>query len=277
MKILPCLLLLASPLSAQIVGAWESFTQEDNATSWFIYDFQNDPFPALWFNDTEDTSIGDIYATFTDDVPVSLFAFADSSSGAFVGDYTAAGIDSLECDVLIEDASNFDVFEFYISSNGVEYYSEFIGVTAAGYSTQSYSFTKDQWYIFDEDEGFEIPVTLTPEILSNISQIGVNFYPLSDAADGQLVAIDNFSLLPDLTPPELSITDPTGEVIVSFQMTPAVSYDLEMSQTLQENDWSGLDDDTSDIRGEGLHQSAITARPKSFFRITTYPLYNEIP
>jgi len=276
-KILPLLLLLASPISAQVVGARESFTQEDNATSWYLYDFVNDPVRLDMYNDYEHSSIGDIYAFFTDDIGVSLFAFADSSSGYFVGDYTAAGIDSIECDIYIDDVSTFDVAEFYIYAGGVEYYSEYFEIDTSGWSTQTSSFTKNQWYVYDEDEDIEVPITLTPEILGDIIEIGVNFFPLSDAADGQLVALDNFALLPDLTPPTLDLTQPTGEVTVSFERADGVSYDLQMSTTLQDNDWSGLDADTSDIRGEGLYEITITARPKSFFRITTYPLYDDVP
>jgi len=276
MKILALLLLLASPLSAQVVGAFETFTEADNADGWNFYDFATDETTApLW--KLPGTTDAEIYGTFTSSQRISLFANEISSEQYFIGDYTDAGIDLIECEIFIEDAATLQEVEFYLVAGGTTYYSNIYEIDESGWAFLTYSLTKEQWYLYNDAEEDYFEVNLTETILSDVTEIGLNFLPTSDAAIGKAVALDNFTLLPDLTPPTLKISQPTGEVGVVFEQSPGISYDLQMSTTLQENDWSGLDADTSDIRGEGNYEIYITARPKCFFRITTYPLFIEVP
>ena len=138
----------------------------------------------------------------------------------------------------------------------------------------SVSLSEDQWFIIDATQNVFVPVELSDTILSNVSEIGVNFIPSATTIANSYVAIDNFNIIPDLTPPALGITTSNGEITVSFEQSAGISYDLQMSPTLQAEDWSSLD---PDIRGEGPFETPVTPLSKSFFRVATAPLFFEAP
>jgi len=276
MKLLLFTLLSILPLaslSAQELGAFASFTEEESSTSWGFLELETfTATPATW------NESGEISGSFDQDSPISFFADSITSDGVFVGDYTMAGIDTLSCDVFVEDARNFSGAEFFIlTSEGDIYFSVTFSIPTSGWSTLSHSISNDQWLTFRGDTNELIPAIFTPESLRDVIEVGLNFFASSTEADGEMIAIDNFALLPDLSPPSLKITPGAGETLVSFTQITGISYDLAMSTTLQPADWTGLDRDTSDLRGEGTFELGITARPKAFFRITTWPLLIEIP
>ncbi len=277
MKALLPLALLILPLHAQTLGALATFTEEENATNWGFYTYAtNETFPALWTlpdNDTDDT---EIYGAFTDDNGVSFFADTLPSDSSFVGDYASAEIDTVSCDIYVEDLDSFDYAEFIFIAGGVEYSSDIFFVGNAGWSNLTASFSKDQWYFIDTNNEFA-PVTLTPTILSEVVEIGVNYFPSSTEADGKLVALDNFAILPDLTAPILKISQASGELALSFDQIEGLSYDLEMSTTLQDDDWSLISNDTFNLQGLGTYETTLTPVSKSFFRVVAYPLFIELP
>eukprot|EP01051_Picozoa_sp_SAG22_P029694 SAG22_NODE_11139_length_499_cov_0.542500_1_plen_149_part_01 len=116
------LFFLVIPTGAQTLGGYEPFTQQENGESWAFYNYATDQaFNAPWnFSDSGDP---EIYATFTGSAGVSLFADVMSSNGFFVGNYANAKIDTILCDIFIEDINTFSEVEFYILAGDTFYYS----------------------------------------------------------------------------------------------------------------------------------------------------------
>lgn len=301
MKALLPLLLITSPVHAQLLGGIETFTQEDNANSWGFYNYAtNGAIPAPWpLSGIVDP---EIYAIFTQDFGVSLFADSISSNGFFIGDYTSAGIDTILCDIYIEDVASFADVEIYLIAGDTFYYSDYFEVVESGWSSLLNSFSHDQWYIFDEgDEEIEgdekyVLVELTPAALSNVTEIGINFYPVSRVvdedgnvifpADGKAVALDNFSLLPDLTPPVVDVTTNDSNAVVSFTGIEGMQYTIESSQFTD----LCLDPETREtgycwaqvgspfaFEITGPTRKNIPLSAKSFFRVVSQPFFIEIP
>ena len=276
MKAIFAILLLTPLLHGQTPGALETFTEQDNGESWGLYDYADgETYNASW--DLFESNNPEVFATFIQGFGVSLFADDLASEAAFVGDYAAAGIDVVACDAYVEDFESFDVLEFYFVSDGIFYYSDYIGVPGAGWTFISNSFSKDQWFLYDTSEDIFIEVELTETILSQVTEIGVNFFPLSEDADGMAVALDNFTILPDLTPPTLTVTPSTEEVSISFERAAGISYNLETSTSLETNGWTGIDGDTSEITGDDEYEITTSAQTKAFFRVTTTPIFVEVP
>lgn len=273
MKRLISLLFLALPLHAQTLGGFASFTDQGNSETWRFYDYATGAFTdAAWR--VTDGDNGEIFATFNGDEGVSLFADDFTSDSNFIGDYTAAGIDTVTCDIFIEDVSTFSDAEFYFDSGGTFYYSEFYFFATSGWASMTASFSRDQWYIFDETENNFLEVELTPAILGAITEIGLNLYPSSAAADGQAVALDNFSLLPDLLVPETSLTLSSNLAEFSFTGIAGMEYTIQTSPSLAANSWINVG---SPFEITGPSQTNLPIASKSFFRLQALPFFIDIP
>ena len=257
------------PTHAQTLGGFENFSEQGNAESWGEYNFDTDEtFTPFW--QIPGSNNPEIYTLFTANNGVSLFADDLSSSAFFVGDYASTGIDQVSCDVYIEDVSTFSEMEFYFVSDDVFYFSDSFTVDNSGWSSLTNSFTKNQWYTFEDGDFF--PATITPEILFAVVEIGVNFFPSSEEAIDSIVGLDNFALLPDLTPPELTVAKLADTASISFTQAAGISYNVEFNTSLAPNNWGSLTSDSSNIQGEGPWESTITAPEKAFFRVSTTPL-----
>ena len=274
MKLFLSAALALTPLiHAQTLGGFESFTMQENGESWAFYDFSNnetDFAPWNLFNSADP----EIFAIFTQDSGVSLFADGLSSDGYFVGDYSGTGIANVFCDIFIEDFATFGDVEFYILAGGTFYYSDFYLIESSGWWELDASFSEDPWYIYDEDDEEFIEVDLTPLILSDVAEIGLNFYPRSAAADGKAVAVDNFALLPDLTPPLVSITSTTDSAVFSFTGIEGMQYTIQASPSLEEDSWTNVG---SPFEIDGLSQTPLPIANKSFFRLLALPVYIQAP
>lgn len=266
--------LLLSPLSAQILGAFEAFTDEENATSWARVDFADldAASDALWT--IPGSQNPEIYTTFNQDFEASLFADELSSGAAFVGDYDAAGIDVIRSDVFVEDLATFAELEFYLLAGETFYYSDLFDLNEPGWALVETSLTRDQWYFFDDEERIFVPVELTPTILSDVREVGITFYPSGPGADGKIVAIDNFALLPDLTAPELAIdlTAP-GRARLSFTGIEGMQYTLQANPSLRGGRWRTLGEP---FESDGLSQTSVPLAQKRFFRLIAKPFFVEI-
>lgn len=264
--IIPC-------LPAQILGAIETFTEQDNAESWNLYNFATDAFtPPLWI--LPNSPDREIYARFTSNRVLSIFATDFSSNGAFTGNYLTTKIDTLESDLYIEDPSTFDSIEIYLFANGLFYYSDYFAIDDQGWSTLSLSLRNADWYLYDEDLDDYLFVTLTDTVLSDVEEIGFNFYPSSTAANGKAVAIDNFTLLPDFTPPTLKITPSGNQVILSFEGNEGFEYTIESSSTLRDDSWTEA---AAPFEADGPSQTPFPKTSKTFYRLSFLPYFIEVP
>ncbi|YCM44433.1 hypothetical protein V2O64_00175 [Verrucomicrobiaceae bacterium 227] len=273
------LLLFGAPLHGQLVGATETFTDQENANTWKTYDYSvGQEGQPLWKRSGSEAD-PEIYTEFIEDFGVSLFADENSSDGYFVGDYVTQGVAGVFCNVFIEDSTTLDSFEFYFVSEGVFFYSNYFEVDTDGWSSAENSFQNNDWYVGVDDDGDGfiddyVYTPLTDDILSNVSEIGVNFFPISDAADGSDVAIDNFTLVADLSPvsPVLAVSADSGSY--SFEGLPGVQYTVEQSATLQENGWAPVE---TPFEGSGPYSFDFTTASKQFLRVKTEALYTEVP
>jgi hypothetical protein len=284
MKAIAFLLLLTLTSPAQVLGAYTTFSNEESATTWGVVDF-GDPssaFAPSWTYPGSDDA--EIYTTFesTQDpdtgrsevFEVSLFADQLSSEASFVGDYDEVGIDTVRCDVFVEDIHNFQELEVYFLSGDTFYYSEVFELNESGWAQIETSFSKDEWYLFDDEERAFFPVEMTPMILSDVREIGITFYPRGPGAQGRVIAIDNFSLLPDLTVPALSIDTSRTNPRLSFTGIPGIQYTLQRSLALREDSWANLGDP---FEVTGPFQRPVAAGRRRFFRLISQPLFVEIP
>lgn len=259
---------------AQVLGALETFTEEDNATSWARVDFA-DPGTArdaLW--QIPGSSNPEAYTTFNGNFEASLFADEISSNGAFVGDYDAVGIDTLRSDVFVQDLASFAELEFYLLAGDTFYYSDLFELTAPGWALVETSLSRDPWYFFDDEERVFVPTELTPLILSEVVEVGLTFYPNGPAADGKIVAIDNFALLPDLTLPDLTVTVLPQRARLSFNGIAGIQYTVQASNNLAPNGWTNLGEP---FEGDGPFQTSLPRTRQRFFRVLTRPFFAEIP
>mgnify|MGYP005851592485 CR=1 FL=1 len=284
MKGLIASIFLTLPASAQILGAFNPFSNEETATSWGFYDFgePDSTYAPFWTYPGSDDA--EIYTTFEvypnpetnedEAFEVSLFADELSSDGAFVNDYDAVGIDTVRSDVFVEDVNTFDELEFYFRSGETDYYSEIFELEESGWAQIESSFTKDEWYLFDSDLGEFFPVELTPVILSDIREIGVTFYPSGLGAQGRVVALDNFTLLPDLAVPQLAIKNQNGGPRLTFTGIPGMQYTLEGNRSLRKQGWTNL---RPPFEVTGPSQTPVPSRKRAFFRLISRPFFVEIP
>lgn len=284
MKRLVFFFLLALPSPGQILGAFTTFSNEETATTWGFVDFGDldSAYSVFWTYPGSDDA--EIYTTFETSLnpdtgqpevfEVSLFADQLSSDAAFVGDYDEVGIDTVRCDVYVEDFNSFDELEIYFLSGNTFYYSEIFDLDQSGWAQIETNFSRDEWYIYDDEEETFFPVEMTPVILSDVREIGVTFYPRGPGAEGKIVALDNFSLLPNLTPPTLAIDAGSSTPTLEFTGIPGMQYTLEGSDSLRPNDWFEL---AEPFEVTGTSQTPLPAGQKGFFRVSAQPFFVEIP
>lgn len=264
---------LVAPIGAQTLGGFEPFTQKENAESWAFYNYATDQaFNAPWnFSNSGDP---EIYGTFTGSSGVSLFADIMSSNGFLVGNYASAEIDTILCDIFIEDINTFSEVEFYILASDTFYYSNPYIIGESGWTGLTNSLSRDQWYIYDEAEQQFSEAPLTEAVLFEVTEIGLNFYPSSTAAGGRIVAIDNFSLLPDLSSPEIKISTEDSTAKVSFSGIEGIEYTVQNASNLDESSWTNVGN-PFEIIGES--ETNVPMGNKGFFRILSQPFYIEAP
>lgn len=222
-----------APANAQIAGIYEPFTHQANAKSWFVYDYADgESYIPLW-DSAGDGLNPDIYFTFAGTNPLDFTADEFSSNGAFVGDLAASGVDAISCEVLIEEIDSFNVGAFFLFSTTTNryYVSEDFTPEASGWDFAYASLTEENWYVLEN--GVSVPVALTPEILSGVSEIGFTFYPLDvPEADGKVVGIDKFTFYGAYVLPKITTSAEGGSFQLGFDRRPGIGYSIQSSPDL---------------------------------------------
>jgi hypothetical protein len=221
------------PATAQTAGAFEPFTYQTNANSWFVYDYADEEYYFPRWDLAEDGLNPDIYFTFAGSDALEFSADSTTSGGVFVGDLAAGGVDAVGCEIFIEDVSSFDVAEFFLFSAATNRYytSEFVVPEASGWNAAYTSLTRDTWYVFEN--GAYVPILLTPEILGGITAVGLTFYPQDvPAADGKAVGIDQFTFYGALVLPEVTSSASAGSFQLTFDRRPGIGYSIQSAPDL---------------------------------------------
>lgn len=266
---------LTPAASAQVRGGYETFTNEANADSWGLYDSFDEEFYTPEWNLLQSGN-PEISGLVRPDSSTSLFADSLSSNASFVGNFSANKIAGLSCDAYVDDADFLLGADFYFVSGGIYHYSIVFATPGAfsadGWDYMETSFKNAPWYIFST--GSFVEVVITDAILSNITEVGVNFYSTSDASEDITVAIDNFSLIPEKIIPTVSIVKNGGNIELGFQRETGQIYDILQSPTL--NAWSELPGYTG-ITGNGNFIATDPLAVRKFFRVATEEFYTPIP
>ncbi len=259
-------LLLACPaLQGQVPGTRETFTFLSNADSWGVFDYSELTSYHPDWDSAGDGENPDIYWTFTGDSSLDFFADEAASGGAFTGDYTAGGVSAIGCDYYVEEAAAVGEGQFFFLSGITDRYYYQLGIVPEedGWNSAFASLYGDDWYVITD--GDFIPVVLTPEILSSVTEVGFTLFPLDASADGQQAAIDNFTLYADITPPALSVRAASGSLQITFERKAGVTYTIAASSSL--GGWLPVPGQEG-ISGTGPYIFTQPLKPgKHFFRV----------
>jgi len=216
------LLLAGLPCDAAVPGAWERFPIQWNANAWTFFDAADGLFyPVEWVNPPN----GDphIRAIHLGDAPLTFVAGPAVGSGALVGDYHAANVRAVACEVFIEDLTEFEAVECSVSADGPAgrriYHSRPLPAalfSGNGWHQVEFDFGEDWFY--QNDDGWQ-PVTVNAAFLTTIGDVGITFLPLPGSLANSLAAIDNVILAPHVTAPPLALL--TGETTFRITFAPA--------------------------------------------------------
>lgn len=261
---------------AQTAGTYEPFTHQANAESWLVYDYADDELYTPFWDSAEDGLNPDIYFTFAGSNSLEIYADEFASGGAFVGDLAAAGIDAIGCEVFVDDVDSFDFGEFVLFSTSTNryYVSEIIQPAASGWDFAYASLTEDDWYVYENDA--YVPVRLTPQILSGISTIGVQFHPLDvPAANDKAVGIDNFTFYANLKAPKITTRVSGGSFQLDFNRLAGIRYSIQSSPDLA--DWTLVPGEEF-ITGTSHYTMTQSLTPGSrFFRVGIEDFLSPVP
>ena len=267
--------LVVAPAQAQVRGGYESFTSVDNAESWGLYDYSDGQLyiPAWDFSQIDNP---EIYGFVAPNSSISLFADSLSSDASFIGDFSAQNIAGLSCDAYIDNANSLLGTDFYFVSGGDYYYSGiFVSpdyFSADGWDYLEVSFGVGPWFVFQD--GDFVGVEITDAILSTVTEVGVDFFSTSDASEDIIVAIDNFTLIPELIVPQVSIVKNGSNIDLGFQRSTGQIYDILDSPDL--SGWVALTGQSS-ITGSGPYTASESLTDRNFFKVETEAFFTPIP
>jgi hypothetical protein len=260
---------------SQVRGGYETFTSENNADSWGLYDYSDSSFytPA-W--DLSQIGNPEIFGYIRPNSSIAMFADSLSSDASFVGDFSAEKISGLSCDAYVDDAISLLGADFYFVSDEVFYFSNVFGYpdyfSADGWDYMETSFKDDPWYVYEN--GSFVEVEITDVILSSITEVGVEFFSTSDAPADIIVAIDNFSLIPEVIVPKMSIARNGGNIELGFQCEIGQIYDILQSANLQ--NWAELPG-YGGIIGDGAFIATDPIANHKFFKVGSEAFFSPIP
>lgn len=280
-------LILASalPLSAATPGALENFSTQVGADSWTVFDYADQSLNFPGWAQEADSYIGFNYSANPANPTLfdqGLWFFADSSeaSAELFGDYATVGITGFELDVLIENPTALAVMDFamLVGSGDDQRYVfslDFIGEDFPAQGWYQLLFDFDQpWFEFDEALGIFIEITLDEALLSQVSEVGIRFFPTLVNSETGVAAIDEFKLVPELIAPGISIDNGGDVVEMSFGREPAHQYTVQSLTTPAT--WEPIAGQTG-ISGTGtyLFQTAIDQNAQ-LYRVLAEALYTPI-
>jgi len=274
---LTLLSLLTTSLFAANPFTTEEFNTTINTSRWFIFNYETGGFTSPDWNAVDGGANPETSTTFTAGNGVSFVATEASSLGTFTGDFYSAGIEGLDCDVFAENASLIQSVEFFFLHDGVFYFSDPFTLNNDGWSLLQYSFTTDPWYTIED--GIFVDALITDEILSDVSQIGVDFFPSAlDDAIGSRVGLDNFTLMGHVptTPMEIA-KENADDLALSFLRKSSFSYTIEVNEELTSDGWNPLSPETTDLSGIEPFETTIPRSVRQFFRLMIKPLYYSVP
>ena len=125
----------------------------------------------------------------------------------------------------------------------------------------------------DEDAFVETP--LTPEILSQVSEIGVRFIPTETNQVRWTASLDNVALTPTPLAPELETATENNQLLIRFQQEVGNQYALQ-KYNLTSEEWEPVAAQEI-VQGTGLHTFERALIPNGeFYRVLATAGYTRI-
>ena len=269
-------LALAGTCLGAVPGAWEQFSTKTNTDAWRVFDWTD----SRYYYPEWDSTAGAEHAWLRHigDEPLEFSAVENVAGGAVVGDYGAANVAEIACDIYIENLADFaelDCALFTKGPDGVErwYYSipyKRVDFTGTGWWTVR--FGMDEVWSYNNGTS-DVSVVPDAQFLASIKQVAITFFPRIGATVNRKAAIDNFKLEPKLTPPPIATSTPAGSFRMAFTPAPGLTADLRQMTTVAPFTWSDVPGQTF-IEGPSEH---VFTTPRDaaakIFRVEVFPEY----
>lgn len=269
---------LALRAAAAVPGAFEGFPTQDNADSWTVYDFADETayFP-VWQN------VADPYVEFVHEGNQGLWFFSGDGAGSpdWLGDYAAAGIESITTDVFVDSRADLDQIDCVVRSDGPVgsrlYFSEsFLDTDFPGDGWWELTFLLESiWYYIDGQGNFA-EVAMEAEDFGAVEEIGFRFFPKTGTVANRVAAIDNVSLDPRVRSPELAISRGSGDFVIAFTPPETNVATIETWNPGGSPAWEAVPGQT-DLVGPGVHVFTTPLNGgREFFRVRTEPRFTQV-
>lgn len=270
------ILAMAGTCFGAISGAWEKFPTQANANGWRVYDWADHSY---YFPKWDSTAGSEhVWLRHIGDEPLEFFAGKSVAAGALVGNYGAANVGEIACDIYIENLADFSGLDCSILATGAD------GVERRYYSIpyKRVDFARSGWWTvrFGMDEVWSyyngtsnVSVMPGAQLLSSIKEVAITFFPRLGATVNRKAAIDNFVLEPKVTAPAIATSAPVGVFRLAFTPAPGLTADVRQMTTNAPFTWSDVPAETF-IKGpaEHIYNTPRDASSK-IFRVEVFPEY----
>lgn len=258
-------------------GAWEKFATSANARAWWAYD----PLGRRTLNWNSTPGNEHIWAYHDGDRALQFSAAQRVANGALVGNFAAANVGKIACDIFIEDRQEFDSVDCGIFTKGADgmerwyYSSPFFREDFTGDGWWEIAFRLDQqWYYRNGNQ--KIWVTPGQAFLSSVKEVTITFFPKIGSTAFSVAAIDNFVLEPKVTPPKITTSKTATAFKMAFTPAPGLTADVQQMAVTAPFAWTDVTGQTF-ISGPAQHVfSTPLDAPKKIFRVKVFPEYVSI-
>ncbi len=257
--------MLGCQVQAQTRGFVETFDTSAVSDTWWLWADGNYLYPE-WIDDTDPYISGG----FTNDLAY-LFADISSSSGKVVGNYAAARIAAIEADVAVDYPDEVLAVDLYFYSGYDEtiYTFGYWHLPDTSWYRLAAPFDSAEWYV--EGIGY---TSVPAQALATIEEVGIIAYPASGLTLQTYVYLDNFSLIPELIRPAVTIDMLGGpqqnQPRLRFRAEQGQSYAVQWCDDLRTVNWNPLPGYTN-IIGSGTTITVVDSTPRArcFYRVAT--------
>lgn len=260
---------------AAAAGVIETFSTQDAATDWQLYDeFDGEYYAVNWVS----VGLDDPYiaAPHQDDYSLTFVADEYVGSGTFVGDYLIEDVEAIAVDVFIDDLDEFSFTDCAVYTDGPVgkrfYYSKAFfreDFSDDGWWTVRY-YLDDPWFYFDSVSGEYVAIVVDAKFLRNIEELDFSMNPKLGTTAKLVAAIDNVVLEPYLVVPNLATSVSAGKFSMTFTPAPVMAATVEKF-LISTQEWVAVEGQSGIIGPTPyLFQTPLKAEPE-LFRVTVEP------
>lgn len=260
---------------AAVPGSVESFPTVEHADSWSLFDYADETiYYPEWANDA------DPFLYFFHYMDAGLWFFTDrTGSAAWLGDYGARDIQSIQVEVFIdslEDSGELDCVVFANGPAGWQYYTSALLFAADFPDPGWWELTFDlntTWYYFEETW---IAVEMTPDDFQEVEEIGFRFFPRPGTTAEIYAAIDSVRLEPLVKAPVLHLSKTEEDFQIQFTPLEANICFIEKLSGDATPAWEKVSGQAG-ITGPAPHVfSSPLSEGRGIFRVGAGPKYRQV-